>query len=370
MKNEIRILSVLPVLGQPRHSKRISMLMDLGFKVEVVAFERDYLKGRLPNCKIKTLGKITHGQYMIRIFNLIKILPILREEIKKNDVVYAYNSDMAYICIIANWWLNKPIVIEVGDIREILASKTIKGRLMRLVDAFFIKKCKLLVATADGFVNEFYTKWLKVSIPSIILENKLESPCDEDKLIKKQVDSRITIGYFGLLRCDWSWNVLKQLAEINSDKFKIVIAGYPIKPYSLPEKSKEISNIEFLGQYKSPDDLASLYGSVDIVWACYPFPKDDEWNWKWARTNRFYESICYKKPMISLDGSGDAQVVIDKEIGILVPREEVKKVVRILNKVTKKQITHWTSNVKSLPENIYLFTTEERELKRAILEII
>ena len=53
MKNNIKILSVLPVLGQPRYSKRITMLQELGFNVEVVTFERDYHRGRIPNCDIK-----------------------------------------------------------------------------------------------------------------------------------------------------------------------------------------------------------------------------------------------------------------------------------------------------------------------------
>ena len=53
-----KIISVLPVLSQPRYAKRIEMLKNAGFKVEAVAFEREYHRGRSPDCQIKILDKV------------------------------------------------------------------------------------------------------------------------------------------------------------------------------------------------------------------------------------------------------------------------------------------------------------------------
>ncbi|QNM85778.1 hypothetical protein H9W90_01265 [Polaribacter pectinis] len=370
MENKIKVLSVLPVLGQPRHSKRISMLKNVGFNLAAVAFEREYLKGRLPDCEVTSLGKISHGKYLERIFKFLKALPILRKQIKICDVVYASNPDMAYISIIAGFGLNRPVVIEVGDLRRIQVARGTTGWFVRKLDLFFLKKCSLLVSTSIGFVKGYYQNWLKSSIKYLILENKLEKAFDEELLIKKEDNGKITIGYFGLLRCDWSWSVLKNLAITHENKFDILIAGYPVNPITLPEEAKEISNIKFLGQYKSPNDLVDLYGKVDIVWACYPFPSEEDLNWKWARTNRFYESICYKKPLIVLEKSGDEQSVLDYNIGVSVPKDKVKKVVEMLNIVERNQIAEWVNNINRLPESVYKYTTEENELKKAILEII
>ena len=41
----MKVVSLLRVLGQPRDSKRISMLQEAGFTVEVGAFQRDYHSG-------------------------------------------------------------------------------------------------------------------------------------------------------------------------------------------------------------------------------------------------------------------------------------------------------------------------------------
>ncbi len=61
----INILSVLPLLGHPRDSKRIAMLQQAGFNVEAVAFERDYHTGRMPDCPVESLGKIPNTQRIV-----------------------------------------------------------------------------------------------------------------------------------------------------------------------------------------------------------------------------------------------------------------------------------------------------------------
>lgn len=368
MKNNVKVLSVLPVLGQPRYSKRISMLQESGFDVEVVAFERDYHKGRLPNCNIKSLGKISHGKYLQRVFMFIKAFPILRNAIKNNDIVYASGPDMAYLALLAGMGLRKPVVLEVGDIREIQVIKGFVGNFVRIVDKYLVQKCSLLVSTAPDFINEYYEKWLNVKLPSIVLENKLEKNCDKE--VFENRTNKIRIGYFGLLRCNWSWEVLKNLAILNPDNIEIILAGYPINPESIPEKVKAINNIMYLGEYKSPDDLSKLYGQVDLVWACYPYPQDGDWNWKWARTNRFYESACFKKPMIVLEDSGDADIVKEKKIGKIIPLSDVTNAVKILGDINFEELNVWSKNIKKLPHSVYLYTTEKEELKKSILEII
>ena len=39
--SKTRILCVLPLVGHPRHAKRIEMLQQAGYEVTAIAFERD-----------------------------------------------------------------------------------------------------------------------------------------------------------------------------------------------------------------------------------------------------------------------------------------------------------------------------------------
>ena len=41
-----------------------------------------------------------------------------------------------------------------------------------------------------------------------------------------------------------------------------------------------------------------VYGRIDLVWACYQPIGPDDWNLRWARPNRFYESCLFQKPLV------------------------------------------------------------------------
>jgi len=371
MKNNLKVLSVLPVLGQPRYSKRISMLQDLGFNIEVVTFERDYHKGRLPNCNIKSLGKLSHGKYLQRIFKLIKALPILRNAIKKNDIVYASGPDMAYLSLFAGIGLSKPVILEIGDIREIQVVKGLFGDLVRIVDKYLVQKCSLIVSTTPAFIEEYYKKCLNVKIPFLILENKLEKT-NEEKVFKNTTN-KMRIGYFGLLRSLWSWEVLKNLAILNPNNVEIILAGYPINPKSIIEDSNAINNIMYLGEYKSPNDLSKLYGEVDLIWAVYPDPevveKKQRWSQLASRSNRFYESCYFKTPLISLINSADGIEVNKYNIGLLINNQNINDVINKIEQINYKDINYWKTNMENIPKEVFVYTTEMKYLKKAILLI-
>lgn len=374
-----RVLFMLPVLGQPRHAKRISMLQQNGFYVEVVAFERDYHNGRLPKCNVEILGKVDKGQYFRRAVKLLKIIPGLRRAIRRNHLVYTFGSDMALIAIIASTGLGRPIILEIGDIQRIQVSSGLIGWVVRALDKSIIKSISLLVVTAKGYLEGYYKDWLKVRPRSLVIENKLEPADDSINNTDSYTttagiqfkDRPLRIGYFGLLRCDWSWKVLETLAIDKGDMIEVIVAGLPVVPADIEKRAEKIPNIKFLGEYQSPNDLPNLYGSVDIIWGCYPQPKSGDCNWRWARTNRFYESCYFKKPIITLAGSGDAKEVEHLEIGVNINGNTgIKEIIDTLSSIKSDELDKWQKNLMRLPRNIYEYTTETLELSEQLRGII
>ena len=375
----LRVLSALPVLGQPRHSKRISMLLQTGFKVEAVAFERDYHRGRLPCCTVERLGKIAHGRYLQRILKMINAFPQMRRAMRRNDIIYASGPDMALFALVAGLGLRKPIILEIGDIQAVQFAKGFRGYIVRALDKFVVNSSRLLVVTASGFVDYYYRKRLNTRTPVLVLENKLEMPVfDADRIAVPApmkgtplLDRRLRIGYFGLLRCDWSWRVLESLALSRPDEVKIVVAGYPMIPVDLVERAAKLSNVEFLGEFHSPKDLPALYGNVDLVWGCFPIPPEqDDRNWMWARTNRFYESCFFQRPIIVLAGSGDAAEVERYGIGMIVGGAGIAEVTDVLSGIKLDDILRWRENISKVPQRVYLYTTEIEELRKALGDIV
>ncbi len=373
--SSLRILTVLPVLGQPRDSKRIDMLVSLGFDVSVAAFNRAYHSGRVPSRPTQIIGTISHGKYLQRIGRLITALPKLRRAMRDRDIVYASSPDMALLAMIAGVFMGKKFILEVGDVREIQTAEGLKGRLVRIVDRVLTNRCSLLVVTAVGFLDNYYRNWLRSDVPAIVVENKIEASLTSARPEAVRgnlpqgrpfIDRPLRIGYFGLLRCQWTWDVLKAFALKHPKDVEIVMAGYPMEPADIAEQAKSIPNVIYSGEYKSPNDLPTLYGAVDLVWACYKFIGPRDWNLKWARPNRFYESCYFGRPLISRLGSSDSKEVDRLKIGFNIQTHEISDVIAELDSISPEMVEQWRSNSLSHPNSLFIYTDEGEQLKSHI----
>lgn len=351
------------------------MLQAAGFAVEAVAFERDYHKGRLPSCPVSTLGRISHGRYLARLWAMLKSLRVMRAHIRGADCVYASGLDMALLALLAGWGLRRPVVLEIGDVREIQVLPGMKGAVVRALDRWVVNRCGLLVATAQDFITEYYAKRLGIKTPSLVIENKLEAgmlgelgramPLAGEPL----ADRPLRIGYFGLLRCEWSWSVLCALAKARPHDVEIVLAGLVMTPADLETQVRGLPNVRYLGQYKSPEGLPALYQQVDLVWACYPPMAENDWNLRWARPNRFYEACFFKRPLISRSGSNDARYVDQYGIGLVTDAQAPEELIAAFQTLDRDRLACWAYNMGQLPESVYLYTSEQSDLRQAVLTL-
>lgn len=235
-----------------------------------------------------------------------------------------------------------------------------------------------MVITAKGIESWYFNDKLGLKPPTLLLENKLKPRVDLEKVIEERHSDRISldqdrirIGYFGLLRCKWSLSMLRALAESAPDKIDIKIAGLNL---GSEEDIKQISllpNVEFLGSYSSPVDLPELYSDVDLVWACYPGPEGNP-DWRKAqllcRSNRFYQSCCYGRPLISLAGSGDAEVISKFDIGLILRNTHAHTVIDSLMNVSTAALSDWARNISLIPRDVYEFSNETDRLKSALID--
>ncbi|MDI9569687.1 MAG: hypothetical protein QM278_02955 [Pseudomonadota bacterium] len=356
------------------------MLQEEGFLVEAAAFNRKYHKGRLPSCDLIQLGIIENGKYFIRLLKILKAIPNVRTAIARNDVVYASGQDMAFLGFLAGFLLGKPIVMEVGDLVNIQVASSIKSKIFRIIDRWITSRYALIVTISEGFLNIYYRKWLKIKTRGIVIQNKLEkhllksltiSVSDSKKKDKLRpiLDRPLIIGYFGLLRDLWSLQVLIKLAELYPGQYEIVLAGMPMKQSNFAEQSACHPNVKYIGEYRSPEDLPFLYGQVDMIWACYPEIKRNDWNLRWGRPNRFYESCFFKKPCFAREGSLFAEDVKRYNIGCLIRDVDVEKVVMQISSINYNEFKEWHEALLKLPQDVYLYEYEGRDLANEIRKL-
>jgi succinoglycan biosynthesis protein ExoL len=378
MLNKSKILCLLPIIGDTKDSKRIEILQDSDFEVVVVAFERNSYKARMPNAQVNILAKINNGNYFKRIFIMMKCVLSLRKYIKNTDAIYALNQDLAIFAFISGIGLNKPLIIDVADIREIQTGPSIVSIFFRSIDKYITNRASLIVVTAKGFISEYYNKILGIEIEDyVLLENKVDYSDDlrnTSNTIEYQHE-KIRIGYIGVLRDEWTLLFLKELVIKYPDKFEIVCAGIDlIRAYDIAEYCINTPGMIYLGPFKSPADLNGLFQEVDVIALFYPETKIPE-HWFNIRsvcnTNRYYEACYFRKPIISFSFCEDGKRVKENSIGMVFDTYNIDSNVEILNsQLTKERIVFWHENLLHLKEDIYCFNKEKEIMKNKINEIL
>ena len=349
------------------------MLQEAGFQVEAVAFERDYDGGKVPDCAIELMGTLSHGRLLRRTFKLLKSVPKVRAAMRRNGMVHAFNPDMALLALVSGIGLGKPVAVEVADIREAQAAKSLKGLVVRWLDKFTVNRCEMLIVTSEHYY-QYYRDWLRVKTPGMVLENRLSASfCDEVRAVGLQKpagcafkDRPLRVGWFGRLRDAWSLRVVEAITHSQRSRTSVVAAGSLSAPVKgLPGLAASSSGIEYLGPYNHPTDLPALFGSVDIVLAC----RSPEIPSCWSRTNRYYDACLFGKPLIVRAGCADAHEVERHDIGLTIEDDSPEAAASAIGRITAEDLDRWRANIRALPRSIYANDGDAEALRLAITNV-
>lgn len=368
---------LLPVSSQVRYHKRINFFKKNNITTNILSFERDYYEGE-KNSEYISLGKLDHGNYFKRILQILLAFPKIIKSIKNTDAIYVFEIDMLIIAYIINLIFigrNFIIIYEIGDIQPIKMKKTLLGKIVRGIEKYLVKRVDKMIVTSKDYMFGYYKDILNLNINEInyqVIENKIDknNVKKENSLINNNNPDKITIGYFGVLRCERSWEILKNIALLGNDSFEIYVRGYIMKPDSIKTDSKKYNNIKFEGPYTAPSELSEIYNSVDIIWACFPYRNKDIGNWKWARTNRFYESCYFNKPMIVQKGTQDSKVVEENDLGISLDLSNIDESTYKVINIDNDDLKNWRNKLVKFPEKNYIYQDEHELLCNEIKSMI
>jgi succinoglycan biosynthesis protein ExoL len=380
MKSRIgKVLFLLQIIGHPRDSKRIKMLQDQGFSVEALGFDRAYRGGRVPSCPLSLLGVVRNGNYLARVIKLLWAIPKVRAAISRCDVVYASGQDMGFLAQIAGIGLGKPIVLEVGDLVNLQTKSGLVGTLFRSCDQWVTSRYRLLVVVSEGFLANYYQGLLDTRTRALIIENKLEGIGAErpqafvalpEPAAGPLVGRPLRIGYFGIVRDAWSWEVLTGLVARHPTRFEVVVAGPITLPPGLSARVAQTPQMTYLGEYQSPRDLQKIYAQVDMVWACYPPMRSDDLNYRSGRPNRFYESCYFKRPCFARRGCSFAVDVQRYGIGCLIDSNSVEDTISCIAGLSPSDFSRWRQAMDSVPLSLFLAADEARLLSEEMRHLI
>ena len=364
----MNIIYILQVSSHARYWRRIDNLGSLGIKSTVFAFEREkFYEGTKKGRSYKSLGNIKQQNYIKRIIPLIKSISIIKNEIGNADVIYSFGMDTFIIGWLATLFKsNKPkFVYEVGDIRTVFTNEGVISKIFKFIERLILKKSDLLVVTSEAYIQGYFEEIQKVSnLNYHVIENKPELNINFSNVNtnKNKKNQRIRIGYFGVLRCRRTFEILRKLIKEHGDRFELYVRGIVTEGKDIVDEIKLLDNVKIEGEYKVPDDLPSMYDQVDIIWACYPYMGEQISNWMWAKTTRFYEACYFKTPMITLEGSQDSYYVKEKGIGIELDLSNKNLAVKQLSELSMQQIEEMTNSYEKVSPDVYTYGREHQEL--------
>lgn len=311
-------------LNDPSVERRCIMLERGGADVTLAGFTRG--KSRLSgasNQRAPLILGVSHDDAMIQraastVSNAL-FSRRLRRHFVDCDVLIARNLEqLAIVCPIIR---DRRLIYECLDIHRLLTSQSLPGRLLQFLERRLLARSNLLLTSSPGFVREHFEEILGET-PFRIVENKmLMQTFPDERAIQIEASLPVRIGWFGMLRCRRSLDVLKRVAEKGGKQIEIDIRGKP-SPAQLPDLTSDAASeahLNFYGPY-AYDDLPKLYTQYHFAWAVDWYEAGQ--NSAWLLPNRLYEALAHGVIPIVLDGTELARWTKRYGVGLLVKGEE------------------------------------------------
>lgn len=362
----MKVLLLVPALSSVDGQNRLEELEKLGVECKVAGFQRRYYPGKEWGKEVISLGYVEHVNYIKRLTTLLKAVPEIRRQSNEVSYLLTLSFDLLLISWISLIGKSKKpgIIHDVSDIRSAFIGSHLAAKLLRCVERFLLRRVRVVIVTSWAYVTEYFQKIQKLhDVPFHLIENKLNpgsapKPSQKAQRLSKPKET-FTIGYFGLIRCERSLQVLMEAASRLNGRIQVIIRGVFLGTESYQEKIENHPYITYEGSYVAPDDLRSIHDEVDFSWLVHAHSNE---NTKWSRIFRFYHAAHYKCPMIAQEGSQDGIVVDQLGIGFNVDIFNFENVEEALKKISYRDLMKWQNSLDSLPPEISLISDEYKKL--------
>jgi succinoglycan biosynthesis protein ExoL len=326
----LRIAYLVHNLADPGVGTRVRMLAAFGDEVIPIGFHRDdKFVDKVAGVDAFDLGRTFDRNFGQRIAMVLKQCVRLRAwagQIHDCDVLMARNLEMLVLAVLSRWRYasHARLVYECLDIHRLLWSRRIAGRCMRALERLLLRKTDLLVVSSGAFLREYFEPMHDMGRsprpPVLVVENKLLPALSSEAGIA-QPETPLPpgppwrIGWFGMIRCRKSLDLLCDLASRRPDLVQLTIRGRPSRTEfaDFDRQVERTRGVCFGGPYR-PAELCSLYRAVHFNWAIDYF--EEGANSRWLLPNRLYEGGAYHAVPIALDNTETARWLRRAGIGV------------------------------------------------------
>ena len=349
------------------------MLRRGGAQVRVAGFRRG--QGALPE-PATVLGQTANGRMIQRVRAILGAWPGVGRALppqnpSEPEVILARNLEMLALGARLARARRARLVYELLDIHGMMLGQGAAARVLRRVEAALMRRARLVVLSSPAFHSRYLRPYAQPDIASLLVENKpFASP---DPVLPAPAPQGLAhggpliIGWFGMLRCRWSLEVLDRLTRAHPGRFQVILRGRPALDVmgDFQEVIDANPDLSFLGAYDWPADLPKIYGGIDVAWLIDRYQAGQ--NSDWLLPNRLYEGCLNGAVPVVLDGTEVARRASAWSCGITVAAPTPEAAATALSGIDSAGLAALRSTVAALPRSALEMDDDEcRSLTTAI----
>lgn len=338
----VQVLYIAHNLDDPAIWRRVAMLERGGAEVTIAGFRRG--DDPLPDDAL-VLGRTKNARMTQRALSVLRArfgenLP----DGRKFDAIVARNLETLVLAVAIakrakrNGAPVPRLVYEVLDIHRLMLRDDSFGGALRALERRLCRMVDLVLVSSPAFVTHHFDRYHQTRAPVLLVENKVMPTFDDVAAQPMPPKPRATggplvIGWFGILRCAFSLTCLDAVTRAAPGRYRIILRGQPAYD-ELPDFDATVvanPDLHFAGPYTYPDDLAAIYGEVDLAWLVDRY--DEGANSDWLLPNRLYESGLNGVPPICLAGTEVARKADQLGVGLRMEAASVAAAAAMLKQV-------------------------------------
>lgn len=357
----MRIAYFVHNVHDPAVKRRLTLLRLGGATVDVIGFRRtDERLAAIGESPVTDLGRTEDAKLTHRALSVAGALlktPALAAQVRGCDLILARNLEMLAIASAARR-LHAPtarLVYECLDVHRSLLGDGAPSRLLRAAERALLAGCGSVAVSSPAFVDSYFLPRQKLKRPTLLIENRLveRALAEAAPNAGPPAGAPWTVGWFGVIRCQKSLDMLCAAAEACGGRLRVVIRGRPAL-HEFRDFNAQIGaapHVSFEGAY-DPTELAALYGGVHFTWALDYF--EEGGNSSWLLPNRIYEGGRHGAPALAQDGVEVGRWVDGRGAGLLLS-QPLPDLVALIDRLTPEAYLELRRGVRAIPPETFVY---------------
>ncbi len=367
MDKPLRVLYLAHDLSNANVAKRVAMLVDGGATVSLAGFRRttDPVT-HVAGSPAVNFGQTFNAGFIHRILSVLKVIVFLGKYKKlfaETDVILARNLEMLAIAVRVRKMLRNaiPVVYESIDMHRLLLRNDLAGKSLRALEGWLSRRASALITSSPAFITEYFNKRSDVRLPARLVENKLYPVPAIIEMPARTPGPPWKIGWFGVIRCRKSLEILSELVKRASGNVEVIIRGLPALDQfdDFHKSTTSVPGLQFEGAYKNPDDFSAIYHEVHFAWAIDMF--EEGLNSSWLLPNRIYEGGLFGTVPIALTTVETGRTLDRMGIGVTLDTLDVDTLVSFFNQLTASSYLALEEKVRAMPISAWTFSKQDCE---------